>query len=67
MIDIYFSDFFGLSPDVLEEFGALDISLIGDLPLFVDPFLLFNSQNPKYQELHAEIIHYMRFLKEVTQ
>jgi hypothetical protein len=66
MTDIYFSDFFGVSPDALEEFGALDISLIGDLPLFVDPFLLFNSDNPKYQELHAEIIRYMRFLKEVT-
>jgi hypothetical protein len=66
MTDIYFSDFFGVSPDALEEFGALDISLIGDLPLFVDPFLLFNSDDPKYQELHAEIIRYMRFLKEVT-
>ena len=66
MIDIYFSDFFKVSPDALEEYGALDISLIGDLPLFVDPFLLFNSKNPKYQELHAEIIRYMRFLKQVT-
>lgn len=66
MTDIYFSDFFKVSPDALEEFGALDISLIGDLPVFVDPFLLFNSENPKYQELHAEIIRYMRFLKDVT-
>lgn len=66
MTDIYFSDFFGISPDVLEEYGAFDISLVGDLPLFVDPFLLFNSENSKYQELHADIIRYMRFLKEVT-
>ena len=66
MTDIYFSDFFRVSPDVLEDYGAFDISLIGDLPLFVDPFLLFNSQNPKYEDLHGEIIHYMRFLKDVT-
>jgi hypothetical protein len=64
--EIYFSDFFNVPPDLLEEYGAFDISLIGDLPLFVDPFLLFNSQNPRYQELHGEIIHYMRFLKNVT-
>jgi len=64
--DIYFSDFFRVSPDVLEEYGAFDVSLVGDLPLFVDPFLLFNSENPTYQELHAGIIQYMRFLKEVT-
>lgn len=66
MTDIYFSDFFGISPDVLEEYGAFDVSLVGDLPLFVDPFLLFNSENPRYQELHGDIIRYMRFLKEVT-
>ena len=66
MADIYFSDFFRVSPDALEEYGAFDVSLVGDLPLFVDPFLLFNSENPTYQELHAGIISYMRFLKEVT-
>ena len=66
MTDIYFSDFFKVSPAALEEYGAFDISLIGDLPLFVDPFLLFNSENPPYQELHAGIIRYMRFLRDVT-
>lgn len=65
-IHIYFSDFFGFSPEVLEEFGAFDVSLVGDLPLFIDPFLLFNSDNPTYQKLHAEIIRYMKFLKDVT-
>lgn len=66
MTQIYFSDFFGVSPEALEEYGAFDVSLVGDLPLFVDPFLLFNSEDPTYQELHAEIIRYMRFLKEIT-
>lgn len=64
--NIYFTDFFGISPGELEEYGAFDVSLIGDLPLFVDPFLLFNSDDPTYQKLHSEIIRYMRFLKEIT-
>ncbi len=65
-MDIYFSDFFRVSPDLLEEHGAFDISLVNDLPLFIDPFLLFNSDNPSYQELHEGLIRYMRFLKSVS-
>lgn len=60
---IYFSDFFNCSPDVLEKYEALDISLIADLPLFVDPFLLFNSDKPEYQKLHEQMIEYIKFLK----
>lgn len=66
MANIYFSDWFGLPSDKVEEYGAFDISLVNDLPLFVDPFLLFNSEDPEYQALHKEIIRYMRFLKEVS-
>jgi hypothetical protein len=40
---VYFSDYFGVHPDVLAKYGALDISVVTDLPLFIDPFLLFNS------------------------
>jgi hypothetical protein len=63
-MNIYFSDFFGCSPDDLEAYGALDISLIADLPLFIDPFLLFNSPKIEYQKLHEEMIDYIRFLKD---
>ncbi len=63
---IYFSDFFSVSPETLDAYGAFDVSLINDLPLFVDPFLLFNSRKPQYQKLHAAIIRYMRFLKDVS-
>lgn len=66
MTQIYFSDFFRVAPEAVEQYGAFDVSLVSDLPLFVDPFLLFNSDDPVYQELHAEIITYMRFLKEIT-
>jgi len=66
MTEIYFSDYFAVPPELVEEYGAFDVSLINDLPLFIDPFLLFNSENQTYQELHAQIINYMRFLKEVS-
>lgn len=66
MVNIYFSDFFGLPAELVEDFGAFDVSLVQDLPLFIDPFLLFNSENAEYQALHEEILRYMRFLKRAT-
>ena len=45
---IYFSDFFEISPDIIEDYGAFNISLLNDLPLFIDPFLLFNSEKKEY-------------------
>jgi len=62
-IDIYFSDFFEVSPDLLEEYGAFNVSLVNDLPLFIDPFLLFNSSSPSYQQQHENILRYLLFLK----
>lgn len=64
MIKIYFSDYFNIKPDVLGKYGAFNISLINDLPLFVDPFSLFNSRKKTYQRLHEEIIRYLRFLRD---
>jgi hypothetical protein len=60
----YFSDFFEVPPEVIEEYGAFNVSLLADLPLFIDPFLLFNSDNAEYQQLHDQIIIYLRFLKD---
>lgn len=60
----YFSDYFNVDPDVLEDYGAFNISLITDLPLFIDPFLLFNSKKLKYQNLHHEIVSYLKFLRD---
>jgi hypothetical protein len=62
-LKIYFSGYFGVNPAEVTKYGAFDISLINDLPLFLDPFLLFNSDNTKYQALHEEMIKYMIFLK----
>ncbi len=61
---IYFSDFFEVDPATLEEYGAFDVSLVNDLPLFIDPFLLFNSDDPTYRALHDEMITYLRFLRD---
>ncbi|PSR55511.1 hypothetical protein AHMF7605_19360 [Adhaeribacter arboris] len=64
---IYFSDFFNVSPETLDEYGAFNVSLINDLPLFIDPFLLFGSKKPEYQELHQNILDYLTFLKSKSE
>lgn len=61
---IYFSDFFEVSPDVLADYGAFNVACIVDLPLFIDPFLLFTSSKREYQALHNEIIRYLSFLRD---
>lgn len=66
-MDIYFTDYFGVSEAVLEKHGAFNISLVTDLPLFIDPFLLFNSAKPEYQALHDDIIRYLRFLRTKSE
>jgi len=66
MMKIYFSDFFDVDPVLLDAHGAFNVSLINDLPVFIDPFLLFNSEKPEYRALHDEIIGYIRFLRDVS-
>lgn len=66
-IAVYFSDYFGVNIDDIDEYGAINISLINDLPLFIDPFLLFNSEKEEYQEIHKEMIKYLQFLQVQSQ
>lgn len=61
---IYFSDFFNVTPESLAQYGAFNVACIVDLPLFVDPFLLFTSKKIEYQNLHNEIIKYLGFLRD---
>ncbi len=63
-IRAYFSDYFGVLPEIIDDYGAFNISLINDLPLFIDPFLLFNSQKVEYRELHDIIVKYIKFLRD---
>lgn len=63
----FFSDTFKVTEQTLDDYGALDVSLVADLPVFVDPFLLFTSKKPEYQTLHGEIIKYLNFLKKKSE
>jgi hypothetical protein len=63
-LTLYLSQYLGRGPEVLEAYGAFDVSVASDLPLFVDPFLLFHSDKPEYQELHQAILRYLRFLRD---
>ena len=61
---VYFTDIFEVEEAKLDAYGAFNISLVNDLPLFIDPFLLFGSTKSEYQNLHEEILKYIAFLKE---
>ena len=61
---VYFSDIFNIEESILEEYGAMNISLLNDIPLFIDPFLLYASEKAEYNKLHESIIDYLCFLKE---
>lgn len=61
---VYFTDWFDVDPEILAQYGAFNISLINDLPLFIDPFLLFTSKKEEYRRLHERIIAYLRFLRD---
>ncbi len=63
-VAIHFTHCFDVDSDVMDEYGAFNVSLINDLPLFIDPFLLFNSDKTEYQSLHEDIIAYLRFLRD---
>jgi hypothetical protein len=63
-LNLYFSDYFKVSRRTIEQYGAFNISLLADLPLFIDPFLLFNSKKAAYRELHDRMIEYLRFLRD---
>ena len=64
---VYFSDFFGIEHSVVEGYGALDVSLIADMPVFIDPFCLFASDKKEYNHLHQRIIEYLRFLRDMSE
>ena len=60
----YFTEHFRVDESALEAYGAFNVSLVTDLPLFIDPFLLFNSKKSEYRVLHDTIIDYLVFLRD---
>lgn len=61
---LLFSDYFETDNTVLENYGALNICLSSDLPMFIDPFLLFASEKKEYKELHKKVVSHLIILKE---
>lgn len=64
---MFFSDYFEVEHKLVEQYGAIDISLVCDLPLFIDPMLIFNSEKKVYQKLHENIVSYFTYLLEKTK
>jgi hypothetical protein len=60
----YLTEVLEIDPDTLDKYGAFDVSLVTDLPLFIDPFLLFGSEKEEYNRLHDKIIEYLVFLRD---
>jgi len=63
-MELYLSQYLCIELGVLDTYGAFDVSVASDLPLFIDPFLLFHSDKPEYQALHEGILKYLRFLRD---
>ena len=59
-----FSEKFNVGRKEIDNFGAIDISLVSDIPMFVDPILIFNSSKREYRKLHNKMIKYMYFLAQ---
>jgi hypothetical protein len=62
--DIYFTDVFNVDPVDMADYGAFNVSPWLDMPLFIDPFLLFASEKTQYQKLHEQIIEYLKYLRD---
>lgn len=63
---ILFSDYFNIDQSTLDKYGALNICLSADMPLFIDPFLLFASEDEEYKKLHQSLIEHILILKEIA-
>ena len=64
---MFFSEKFNVDRKLITKYGAVDISLVCDLPLFIDPMLIFNSSKPAYKKLHNYLIKYFAFLTQKSE
>ncbi|WP_026706633.1 hypothetical protein [Flavobacterium soli] len=63
---LLFSDYFDIDQSVINQYGALNICLSADMPLFIDPFLLFASEDEEYKKLHQNLIDHILILKDIA-
>lgn len=64
---MFFSDVFGVTEDSLKDYGAVNISLLCDIPLFIDPMLIFSSDRSEYAQLHERVTKYFHFLSKKSE
>ena len=63
-IKLLFSEYFEIDSEAIDGYGALNICIDADLPLFIDPFLMFSSEKEEYIELHEQVVGHLIKLKE---
>ena len=54
-----FSEYFDVKLEDIQKYGAIDISLVADMPMFIDPILIFNKnliKNAKNYKIYGIII-----------
>lgn len=61
-----FSEYFNIDKNIMDRYGALNICIDADLPLFIDPFLLFASEKQEYVDLHKKIVDHLINLKKLA-
>ncbi len=66
-IKLLFSEYFEIDETVVDQYGALNVCIDADLPLFIDPFLLFSSEKDEYVILHDKIINHLINLKKYAE
>ncbi|MDO6720148.1 hypothetical protein Q4575_12090 [Psychrosphaera sp. 1_MG-2023] len=66
-LKLVFTEYFDITETKMEQHGALNICLNADLPLFIDPFLLFASDKKEYKIQHDKIVNHLISLKEIAK
>lgn len=59
-----FNEYYDVTTESLDEYGAFNISLDCDTPLYIDPILIFLSKSKEIKNWHSKIINYILFLSQ---
>ena len=59
---MFFSDYFKVDKKIIKDYGAIDISLVSDSPLFIDPLLIYGNSDPVIKKQYSKITQYLLFL-----
>ena len=62
-----FSDYFNVDKKHIDDYGAVNISLFADTPLFIDPLLIYNNADPKIADSYSMISNYLKYLNNISK